>query len=212
MTWNPPGLECHPRRQFRGIPDLPHRSLSGQGNGAEHSGVSFCQSSLRAHLESPLCGLCNHHRRRRLSASNIAAAITTTPVRCATWCRITSCNCSVSLRWNRWSPLKPTRSAIRKWMCFTPFVRFTVMTSISASCAGNTAKVGAGGKKVPGYREEDGVAPDSQTETFAALKLFIDNWRWQDVPFYLRTGKRLTRQASEIIHSISRGAASILSG
>jgi len=54
------------------------------------------------------------------------------------------------------------------------------------------------GKKVPGYREEDGVSPDSQTETFVALKLFIDNWRWQDVPFYLRTGKRLPRQASEI--------------
>ena len=56
----------------------------------------------------------------------------------------------------------------------------------------------ARGKKVPGYREEDGVSPDSQTETFVALKLFLDNWRWQDVPFYLRTGKRLARQASEI--------------
>jgi glucose-6-phosphate 1-dehydrogenase len=56
-----------------------------------------------------------------------------------------------------------------------------------------------GGKKVPGYREEEGVAPDSQTETFAALKLFVDNWRWQGVPFYLRTGKRLHQQASEIM-------------
>ncbi len=54
------------------------------------------------------------------------------------------------------------------------------------------------GKKVPGYRQEEGVAPDSQTETFAALKLFVDNWRWQDVPFYLRTGKCLPRQVSEI--------------
>src|SRR5271170_1810739 len=54
------------------------------------------------------------------------------------------------------------------------------------------------GKKMPGYREEQGVAPDSKTETFAALKLFLDNWRWQDVPFYLRTGKRLPQQASEI--------------
>jgi glucose-6-phosphate 1-dehydrogenase len=54
------------------------------------------------------------------------------------------------------------------------------------------------GKKVPGYRQEEDVAPDSPTETFAALKLFIDNWRWQDVPFYLRTGKRLPRQVSEI--------------
>ncbi len=55
-----------------------------------------------------------------------------------------------------------------------------------------------GGEKVPGYRQEDGVSHDSQTETFVALKLFVDNWRWQDVPFYLRTGKRLARQASEI--------------
>jgi glucose-6-phosphate 1-dehydrogenase len=55
-----------------------------------------------------------------------------------------------------------------------------------------------GGKQVPGYREADGVARDSQTETFVALKLFLDNWRWQDVPFYLRTGKRLPQQASEI--------------
>lgn len=54
------------------------------------------------------------------------------------------------------------------------------------------------GKKAPGYREEQGVATDSRTETFAALKLFIDNWRWQDVPFYLRTGKCLPQQASEI--------------
>jgi glucose-6-phosphate 1-dehydrogenase len=57
----------------------------------------------------------------------------------------------------------------------------------------------AGAKKVPGYREEEGVAPDSQTETFVALRLFLDNWRWQDVPFYLRTGKRLARQTSEIV-------------
>jgi glucose-6-phosphate 1-dehydrogenase len=55
-----------------------------------------------------------------------------------------------------------------------------------------------GGKEEPGYREEEGVSPDSQTETFVALKLFLDNWRWQGVPFYLRTGKRLARQASEI--------------
>ena len=55
-----------------------------------------------------------------------------------------------------------------------------------------------GGEKVAGYREEEDVLPDSQTETFVALRLFVDNWRWQGVPFYLRTGKRLTRQTSEI--------------
>lgn len=52
--------------------------------------------------------------------------------------------------------------------------------------------------KCPGYREEAGVAPDSATETYAALKLHIDNWRWQDVPFYVRTGKRLPRKVSQI--------------
>ena len=63
---------------------------------------------------------------------------------------------------------------------------------------GQYGKGWIGGRKVRAYREEDGVPPDSQTETFAALRLFVDNWRWQDVPFYLRTGKRLPLQVSEI--------------
>ena len=54
------------------------------------------------------------------------------------------------------------------------------------------------GRRVPGYREEAGVAPDSTTATFAALKLTLDNWRWANVPFYLRTGKRMTRQLTEV--------------
>jgi glucose-6-phosphate 1-dehydrogenase len=54
------------------------------------------------------------------------------------------------------------------------------------------------GKTVPGYREEKNVAPESATETYAALKLFIDNWRWAGVPFYLRTGKRLAENSSAI--------------
>lgn len=54
------------------------------------------------------------------------------------------------------------------------------------------------GKEVPGYREEKDVSPESNTETFAALKFFIDNWRWQDVPFYVRTGKRLHQSSSVI--------------
>lgn len=54
------------------------------------------------------------------------------------------------------------------------------------------------GSKVPGYREEPGANPQSNTETFVAVKFFVDNWRWQGVPFYLRTGKRLHRSASVI--------------
>ena len=54
------------------------------------------------------------------------------------------------------------------------------------------------GNKVPGYRDEQDVDKNSNTETFAAIKFFIDNWRWQDVPFYLRTGKRMNDSASLI--------------
>ncbi|HXR13766.1 MAG TPA: glucose-6-phosphate dehydrogenase [Solirubrobacteraceae bacterium] len=56
----------------------------------------------------------------------------------------------------------------------------------------------SGGRPVVGYREEEGVPEDSHTETFAALRLLVDNWRWAGVPFYLRTGKRLARKITEI--------------
>ena len=55
-----------------------------------------------------------------------------------------------------------------------------------------------GGKKVIGYRDEDRVNPDSGTETYAAVRLEIENWRWAGVPFYLRAGKRLKKRATEI--------------
>jgi glucose-6-phosphate 1-dehydrogenase len=54
-------------------------------------------------------------------------------------------------------------------------------------------------KPVPGYHEEEGGHPQSQTETFVALRVDIDNWRWADVPFYLRTGKRLAGKRSEVV-------------
>ena len=54
------------------------------------------------------------------------------------------------------------------------------------------------GKRVPGYREEERVDPESGTETFAAVRLEIENWRWAGVPFYLRAGKRLKKRATEI--------------
>jgi glucose-6-phosphate 1-dehydrogenase len=55
------------------------------------------------------------------------------------------------------------------------------------------------GERLPSYRDEPDVDPASGTETFAALKLFIDNWRWQDVPFYMRTGKRMAENVSKAI-------------
>jgi glucose-6-phosphate 1-dehydrogenase len=54
------------------------------------------------------------------------------------------------------------------------------------------------GEPVQGYKDEEGVPPDSETETYAALRLHVQNWRWAGVPFYLRTGKRLARKVTEI--------------
>ena len=55
------------------------------------------------------------------------------------------------------------------------------------------------GKKVKGYREEEGVDPDSKTETYAAIKFFVDNWRWKDVPFYVRTAKYMPTKVTEVV-------------
>jgi len=60
------------------------------------------------------------------------------------------------------------------------------------------------GQHVVGYREEKGVNPNSVTETFVALKLFIENWRWADVPFYIRTGKRLPKRSTEVTIQFKR--------
>jgi glucose-6-phosphate 1-dehydrogenase len=60
------------------------------------------------------------------------------------------------------------------------------------------------GEEVPGYREEEGVAPDSMTETFVAAKLYVDNWRWADTPFYVRAGKRLARRETTIAIQFQR--------
>lgn len=60
------------------------------------------------------------------------------------------------------------------------------------------------GEEVPGYREEEGVAADSMTETYVAAKLYVDNWRWADTPFYVRAGKRLARRETTIAIQFQR--------
>ncbi|MGZ8246296.1 glucose-6-phosphate dehydrogenase [Methylomagnum sp.] len=69
---------------------------------------------------------------------------------------------------------------------------------LTKTARGQYAEGFSDGETVPGYREEPGVARDSRTETFVAMKLMLDNWRWADVPFYLRTGKRMAARATEI--------------
>ncbi len=60
------------------------------------------------------------------------------------------------------------------------------------------------GQTVNGYKQEKGVSPQSTTETYVALKLFIENWRWEDVPFYIRTGKRLPTRSTEVTIQFKR--------
>ncbi len=69
---------------------------------------------------------------------------------------------------------------------------------LHSSVRGQYGEGQIGGERVVAYRSEPGVAPESKTETFLALKLNIDNWRWAGVPFYIRTGKRLARRHTEI--------------
>ena len=57
---------------------------------------------------------------------------------------------------------------------------------------------------MPGYRDEPGVNRNSRTETFVSMCVLIDNWRWADVPFYLRTGKRLAKRTTEIMIQFKR--------
>jgi glucose-6-phosphate 1-dehydrogenase len=64
----------------------------------------------------------------------------------------------------------------------------------------------------PGYREEKDVDPKSRTETFAAVKLLIDNWRWEGVPIYLRSGKALWKRSTEIVVQFKRAPTGIFRG
>jgi glucose-6-phosphate 1-dehydrogenase len=66
-----------------------------------------------------------------------------------------------------------------------------------------------GGREVPGYRQEEGVAPNSTTETYVALKLYVDSWRWAGVPFFLRHGKRLPKRETEIAITFKRAPLSL---
>ena len=66
------------------------------------------------------------------------------------------------------------------------------------------------GDEVPGYREEPDVLADSRVETYVAMRVFVDNWRWGGVPFYVRAGKRLARRVTEIAVAVQEGAARAL--
>jgi glucose-6-phosphate 1-dehydrogenase len=90
-----------------------------------------------------------------------------------------------------------------------PFTQETALTDV---VRGQYGPGQIDGKDVPGYRHEPGVNPKSMTETFVALRLMVDNWRWSGVPFYLRSGKRLARQGTEITISFKQAPHMVFRG
>jgi glucose-6-phosphate 1-dehydrogenase len=75
--------------------------------------------------------------------------------------------------------------------------------------AGQYGPAHIGDQQARGFRQEDGANPDSRTDTYAALALFVENWRWAGVPFYIRTGKRLPRRATDIAISFNTAPYSL---
>jgi glucose-6-phosphate 1-dehydrogenase len=90
-----------------------------------------------------------------------------------------------------------------------PFTNESIWKSVVRGQYGPATK---DGKQMPGYRQEQGVNPDSKTETFVALKLYIDNWRWSGVPFYLRTGKRLAKPGTEVAIQFKKAPHAVFHG
>ncbi len=90
-----------------------------------------------------------------------------------------------------------------------PFSEETIWKSV---VRGQYGPGTVGSKEVPGYRQEQGVKPDSATETFVGLKLYVDNWRWSGVPFYLRTGKRLAKPGTEVAIGFKKAPHMVFQG
>jgi glucose-6-phosphate 1-dehydrogenase len=89
---------------------------------------------------------------------------------------------------------------------------FTPANVVTRAVRGQYGPGMVDGHAVPGYRQEPGVNPQSNTETFAALRLFVDNWRWAGVPFFLRTGKRLERPLTEVAIHFRQAPHSVFGG
>ncbi|MGH7737704.1 MAG: glucose-6-phosphate dehydrogenase [Candidatus Tyrphobacter sp.] len=98
-------------------------------------------------------------------------------------------------------PASPQADAIRneKFKVFSAIAPPRHADVMAMSARGQYGPANIDGQALPGYRQEHDVAPQSNTETFAALRVGIDNWRWAGVPFFLRSGKRLAKKISEIV-------------
>ena len=166
--------------------DLPHRPLPRQGAGAEPALLPLRELVPRADLEpQPRRTACRSRWRRR-SASRGAARSTRRPARSATWCRTTCSRCGAARDGAARSARD--REALRDEKAQV-FKAIRPLDAGATSCAASSAATATR----PAWRA------DSTVETFAALRLHIDSWRWAGVPFYIRAGKRLPVTATEVL-------------
>ncbi len=174
-----------------GVPDRP---FPRQGDGPEHHGVPLRQRPVRGVVEPRPHRPRADHRGRDGGRRGRAAASTRRPARCATWCPTTCSSCVAMAAME--PPVSFDADDVRSR-------KVDVFKSIKTLEPHEVVRgqYGAGevlGKAVKDYSAEPHVDPHSTTETYVALKLEIDNWRWAGVPFYLRTGKYMTARTSEV--------------
>ena len=187
------GPQPHPAGQLRRVGDLPHRPLPGQEPGAEPALLPLRQLLPGADLEpQPRRERADHHGREFRRAGPRCSS-TRRPAPSATWCRITCCKSSPTWRWSRRPGSTASRSATRRSRCSRKSRRSSPDSVVRGQFVG--------------YRQEKGVAPDSKVETFAALRLEINSWRWHGVPFYIRAGKELPVTCTEVLVQFRRPPA-----
>ena len=182
---------------LQGKADLPYRPLPGQGNGPKSFGDALRQFHLRAHLGPALRGPCADHRFRGLGGGQPGGLlrILRHPPGHVPEPSLPGL-CLVAME----PPVAFEANAIRdeKLKILKSIRPFNEHTVYQWAVRGQYGPGYLAGEKVPGYRQEEGVDPKSNTPTYAALKIFLDTWRWHGVPFLLRSGKRLPKRATEV--------------
>ena len=196
-----PGLRARARRGaapvHRRVPALQDRPLPREdGDRGDHP-PAVRERDARADLEPELRLVASRSRWPRTSGSRTAATSTIRSGRCATSSSITSCRSSRMCAME--APARGDPQTIKD-------AQLALFRAVKEADPAHYVR-----GQYDGYRSIDGVAPDSTTETYAALRLEIENWRWAGVPFFIRTGKRLPVDADRAparVQASARGSGS----
>ena len=190
-------LEQRTAQARRRTPDLPDRSLSRQGDGAEHPGAALRQRHVRADLEPQPHRSRPDHRRRELGVGHRGSFYDQTgALRDMVPNHLFQLLSLVAME----PPIRFDAHSVRgaKADVLAAIQPQSEAEALQNSVRGQYLAGRIGDAEIADYRKIEDVTPGSTTETYAALKLVIDNWRWAGVPFYLRTGKALGVKRTEV--------------